>query len=94
MHHAAGIKMLPSNNNSPVFLGLNFSNLAVLIKSVTINGIAMTLTNYGYWTIDTPGQNIPLRAPYSLQLVGVDNQQLQVRLASLQAQDLGVNFSA
>ena len=86
--------MLPSENNSPVFLGLNFSNLAVLIKSVTINGIAMTLTNYGYWSINTPGQNIPLKAPFVLQLVGVNNQVLEVNLASLQAQDLGVNFSA
>ena len=30
---AGGIKMLPSDNNSPVFLGLNFSNLKGLIKA-------------------------------------------------------------
>jgi hypothetical protein len=60
-----GIKMWPSDNNAPVFLGLNFSNIKQLIAGVRINGMQMQRTNYGYWVIDTPGEEIPLRPPVS-----------------------------
>lgn len=84
--------MLPSDNNSPVFLGLNFSNSKVVLKAVSINGLQMERKAYGAWVIDTPGTNIQLQPPYSLQLVGVNNQQLAVRLPALKAVDLEVNF--
>lgn len=85
--------MLPSSNNAKDFLGLNFSNLKVLLKAVIVNGISMQYTNYGYWVISTPGKDIPISAPFTLQLVSVNNQQLEVRLAGLVAQDLGINFN-
>ena len=87
-----GIRMLPSVYNSAVFLGLNFSNLKVVLKSVRINGREMQRKAYGAWVIDTPGQNIPLQPPYTLQLVGVNNQPLVVKLPALKPADLGVNF--
>ena len=46
-----------------------------------------------YWEIDTPGHNIPIRPPFTLDLLSTSGQRLQARLASLAAQDLGVNFS-
>jgi hypothetical protein len=87
-----GIRMLPSKNNSKVFLGLNFSNLKVLLKSVVLDGMTMQRTDYGFWVIDTPGSTIPLTRPYELQLTGVTGQVLTMRVAALMAQDLGVNF--
>ena len=89
-----GIRLLPSDNNSPVFLGLNFSNLKVVLRAVSINGLMMKRTSYGQWVIDTPGQNIPIRPPYALQMVGANNQPLNVRITALVPQDLGVNFNA
>jgi len=89
-----GIKLLPSDNNDESFVGLNFSNLKVLLKGVRINGMTMDSTTYGFWAIQEPGQKIPLRPPYVLELLGVDNQRLVVRIASLTAQDLGVNFKS
>jgi len=87
-----GIRMLPAKTNSPVFVGLNFSNLKVLLQSVVINGMAMRRTEYGYWVIDSPGRDIPLKPPYALQLTGVNRQVLTVRVAALVPQDLGINF--
>lgn len=40
-----------------------FSNLRALLQSVTLNGLPMQRTDYGYWVIDTPGKNIALRPP-------------------------------
>ncbi|KAG7674463.1 hypothetical protein Ndes2437B_g00729 [Nannochloris sp. 'desiccata'] len=89
---SGGIRMLPSRTNSPVFVGLNFSNSKVLLQSVVINGMSMQRTDFGSWVIDSPGRNIPLTPPYALQLRGVNGQVVAVRVAGLVPQDLGVNF--
>ncbi|GAB4818171.1 hypothetical protein N2152v2_005217 [Parachlorella kessleri] len=86
------IKMLPSDRNRRNYLGFNFSNLKALLRSVSINNLAFTRTPFGYWVIDTPEQDIPLKPPYDLALVGVNGQRLTKRLPSLRAQDLGVQF--
>lgn len=85
--------MLPSQNNQADFLGLNFSNIKGLLRSVSIKNLQMNSTSYGYWVISTPGKDIPLRAPYALALTSTTGQRLAVSLHSLQAQDLGLNFS-
>lgn len=87
-----GIRMLPSPNNNPVFLSLNFSNLKALLAGVRVNGLALAPTDHNAWVIDTLGRPIPLRSPYTLQLAAQGGQQLSVRVAALSAQDLGVNF--
>lgn len=60
-----GIKLWPSDNNSPVFLGINLSNTKELIGAVRINNMELQRTNYGFWVIDSPGKEIPLRPPVS-----------------------------
>ena len=89
---SGGIRMLPAKTNSPVFLGLNFSNVKVLLQSVVINGMSMQRTDYGFWVIDSPERNIPLAPPYALQLTGVNGQVVTMRVAALVPHDLGVNF--
>ncbi|KAL4441853.1 hypothetical protein ABPG77_003769 [Micractinium sp. CCAP 211/92] len=73
---------------------VGFSNLKSLLKAVAVGGIVMQRTNYGYWVIDTPGQPIPLRLPLQLDLLSVKNERLTVKVPTLRAQDLGVNFKS
>ncbi len=56
--------------------------------------IASNLLSAGYWVIDTPGQPIPLRLPLQLDLLSVKNERLTVKVPTLRAQDLGVNFKS
>lgn len=90
-----GIRLVPSENNNENFLGLNFSNLKVPIKAVSINGMAMARTTYvGFYSIDSPETPIQIRPPYTIQLLSVNDQTLQVTIPTLRAQDLEVNFDA
>lgn len=87
-----GIKMLAGSNNSPTFLAFNFSNLRQLLRSVSIGGLDLQRTDYGFWELNSPGQNILLSPPYRLVLTGASGQTLVKQLQSLQSQDLGINF--
>jgi len=91
---AGGIKLLPSDDNDESTVKLNFSNLKVLLKGVRLNGLDMQSTSYGFWQITQPGQKLPLRPPYTLDLLGVNNERLTTRIAALAPQDLGINFNA
>lgn len=88
-----GIKMLTYERNSKYFVGLNFSNLKVLLKSVSLSGITMTYESYGYWVIDTPGEVIDISPPYTLRLVSRNGEALAIRIPKLVPLDLGVNFT-
>lgn len=88
-----GIKMLTYERNSKYFVGLNFSNLKVLLKSVSLSGIDMTYESYGYWVIDTPGVVIDISPPYTLRLTSRDGETLAIRIPKLVPLDLGVNFT-
>lgn len=88
------IRMMPSQQISPSFLGLNFSNTKQRIRGVLIGGIRMAPTDYGYWVIDTPGKRIPLQPPYQLSLLGEAGQVLTTQLASLRPQVLDLQFDS
>ena len=69
----------------------------VLLKGVAISspGVptqALSRTSSGFWVIDSPEEAIPLRPPFTLTLLGVNNQRLTTSLATLRAQDLGIQF--
>ena len=87
------IKMLPSINNSRKYVGLNFSNLKVPLKSVVLSGINLQVEQDGYWSVRS-NQDIPLQPPYLLQLQAVDGQTLRFRIAELVPQSLPANFKA
>lgn len=53
---------------------------------------ALTSPPAGYWVISTPGKTIPLRQPYRLVLGAAGGERVGREVASLRAQDLGVNF--
>ena len=59
--------MLPSPNNAPNFLGLNFSNLRALLRGVAVNGLQLARTPYGFWVVDTPGRAVPLKWVWGLE---------------------------
>ncbi|GAB4818172.1 hypothetical protein N2152v2_005218 [Parachlorella kessleri] len=92
-HFVGGIKMLPSRNNRDDYVAFNFSNMKQLLRYVTVNNLAFTRSNFGYWVVDTPGQAVPLQRPFQLVLVGSSGERLTKTLANLQAQDLGLQFS-
>lgn len=76
------------------FLGINLSNSKVPIRAVGLNGLTLERTNYGLWVKEDTKDPLPLRAPYELVLLGANRQRLQLQIAALVAQDLGVNFVA
>lgn len=92
-----GIKMVTADELSTKYIALNFSNLKEPLESVGLNGLQLFLDplRYGYWVIDQrkSNQDINLRPPYALELIGVHGQRLSVRIVSLVSQDLDVNFS-
>jgi hypothetical protein len=87
-----GIRVLPLRDNSEVMLGLNFSNLKVVLRAVRINGLNMQPTDFGYWVIHTPGERIAVSPPYVIDMLGVNGEVVRAEVATLAAQDLGVNF--
>lgn len=86
--------MLPSDNNSPVFVGINFSNMKALLRAVTLNGLPMKRTDYGQWVLESTGDPLPLRPPYALALAAVSGEVLRARIAALAPQDLSIQFGA
>ena len=87
--------MLPSDNNSRKFLGLNFSNFKVPITAVTINGLPLQRQPYGFWVIEAPpNQDLVIRPPYTIELLGANGQPLVVQVPYLVPLDLRVQFTA
>ena len=89
-----GIRLLPLRDNSEVMLGLNFSNLRVVLRAVRINGLNMQSTDFGYWVIHTPGERIAVSPPYVIDMLGVNGEVVSAKVMTLAAQDLKVNFGA
>eukprot|EP00889_Picochlorum_renovo_P003713 jgi/Picre1/30743/NNA_006104.t1 len=73
------IKLLTSPNMSKKYLGINLSNTKVPVRGVRINGIVLQLGNDGFWSIRSDGRdNIPLQPPYVLQVLGANNELLNL----------------
>ncbi|KAL4423245.1 hypothetical protein ABPG77_000037 [Micractinium sp. CCAP 211/92] len=85
------IKMLLKKGGQAYYQAFGFSNSAVPIVGVAVNGTRLQHGSDNYWQWN-PGSPIDPLAPLDIALAGSDREVLRVRLPSLRSADLGVQF--
>ncbi|KAL4434342.1 hypothetical protein ABPG75_000783 [Micractinium tetrahymenae] len=87
------IKMLLKKGGQAFYQAFGFSNSAVPIVGVAVNGTRLQHGSDNYWQWN-PGSPIDPLAPLDIALAGSSRQVLRVRLPSLRSADLGVQFKS